>query len=80
MSKTFSLKSVSFLFSEEISCEGNCFLVTARTDQSCIYNNHEKIVCLCNCTKVSISLSLFLVGGHGGIPDSDRWRPEGAGH
>lgn len=28
---------------------------------------------------VPILFSLLL-GGHGGIPDSNRWRPEGAGH
>lgn len=29
---------------------------------------------------VSCSAFTFPLGGHGGIPDSNRWRPEGAGH
>lgn len=55
----------------------------AWTDQFCTCKTESICSVIAHVSKsveVSASLPLFLVGGHGGISDFDRRRPEGAGH
>lgn len=68
------------MFSHNFITELQCLKRTAWTLHFCTYYIKHQKMCMFNLLHALYSVFTLLVGGHGGIPDSNRWRPEGAGH